>query len=122
MAAHVIAQPYQSDGLSDVATSHDEIDGEVASADRDGLLREKDDVSNARGYNAEHGESIAMAETVRQEGGHETRHCGNNVDRDRKDLCTDGSPAQFAENCWSEEGSAVARIIDSEIHQNSVNS
>ena len=121
MATHVVAQPYQTDGLSDVAASHDEVDGKIASADRDRPLREQDDVSYARRHNAEHGECIAMAETVCQEGGDETRHCGHNVDRDRKDLCTDGSPAQLAEDCWSEEGGAVARIVDSEIHQNSVN-
>ncbi len=121
MATHVIAQPYQSDGLGNVATSHDEIDGEIASADRDRPLREQNDVSYARGNNAEHGESIAMMETVCQEGGYEARHCGDNVDRNRKDLCTDRSPAQLAENGWCEEGGAVARHVDSKIHENSMN-
>ena len=68
VAAHVIAQPYQSDRLSDVATSHNEVDGKVASTDRDRLLREQDDVTYACNYNAEHGESIAMPEVVREDG------------------------------------------------------
>ena len=120
MATHVVAQPNQSDGLSDVTTSHDEIDSTVASPDRDRPLREQDDVSYARNHHTEHSETIAMPETVGQNSRYEASHCGDNVDRYRKDLCTDRGPAQLAENRWSEEGNAVARIIDAEIHQNSV--
>ena len=68
VAAHGVAEPREGDGLRDVAADGDEVYGHVASADGDGLLGEEDHVADCGDADADDGECVAVAESIRAEG------------------------------------------------------
>ena len=60
-----------------------------------------------------------MAQVVGAKGGEERDYGGDNVNGNGKDLRPHGSPAKLFEDGGREEGGAVARVDDAEIHEGS---
>ena len=120
MAAHGVAEPGEGDGLGDVAADGDEVDGHVARADGDGLLREEDHVADGGDKDAEDGEGVAVAEAVGAEGCEERDDGGGDVDGNGVDLGANGGPAELLEDGRGEEGGAVSGVDDAEVHDSPV--
>ena len=117
MTTHVVAQPDKCYWLSDVATGYNEVNCEVPDANRDRLLRQEDDVTYRRHRNADYGEGVTMTEAICQQCRGETDNSCNDVDWYRHDLSVQCSPAKLIEDGRYEEGRAVARGNNPEIHQ-----
>lgn len=110
MPAQVVHEPDKHDRLRDVAAGCDEVDSEVADADRDGFLAEEEDVTYRGDYETCHGEGVAVAVVICQEGCDERDYGGYDVDRYRHNLGVDIGPVKLFENGGGEEGRRVAVI------------
>ena len=103
MAAHVIGDPSDSDGLTSVSTRDDEEDGGVLCTDGNGGLGEQHRVPDGSDADAEHAEGVAVAEVVGGEGDAEAYDGGDDEDGDAVDLGLDGGEAHLCEDGGREE-------------------
>lgn len=79
VAAQVVAEPDQGDGLGDAGSREDEVEGEVFDVFGDVVLAEEDAVSGCGDEHSEHDEGEAVADTVGELGGDEGDRACNGV-------------------------------------------
>jgi hypothetical protein len=86
MTAHVVTQPNDGDWLSNVATTCDEIQGEIAGADRDMLHIQQYCVSGCSNAATNDDGSESVFKTVCHDCSCEGKDSGDNEDRDAHHL------------------------------------
>lgn len=117
VAAEVVVEPDDRDGLREPAPAAHEVEGEVARSDRDKGRREQDRVADRREAAAEEDEAEAVPPAVRQHGAGQRDDRGRDVDRDLHVLGPERRPAQLPEDGRGEEAGAVGRGHDAEVHE-----
>jgi len=86
MAAHVVTQPNDGDWLSNVATTSDEIQGEIAGADRDMLHIQEYCVSGRSNAATNDDGSKSVLKSICHDCSRQGKDSGDNEDRDAHHL------------------------------------
>lgn len=116
MARHVVLDPGERHGLTDVAAADDDEDSEVAHADCDGVLAEQDDVSNRCNTDPQNTETEPMARAVCTPSYHQRNNSRNNKHRDTAHLRRLRSVSEIANDSRREETRSIPSVDNADVH------
>lgn len=80
-------------------------------------MGEKDYISDRRDNEAKDTEPEAVAQPISYPRCDDGRHCCDGKDGDRADLGCRGGISEFLDDCGDEEGSGVAGVHNTEVHE-----
>lgn len=112
VAAQVVVEPHDGDGLGEPAATGDQVDGKVPSPDGDVEHGEEHGVADGAREAADDDEAESVAQPVGQDRRRECHHHSCHVDRDAHHLGTQACPAQLAKDGRDEERGCVRRSHD----------
>lgn len=103
VSTHVVVDPCDRYGLTDISTTRDQKHGEVFCADRYVRLAQQHNVADSGDGTAQKREAVSMLQAIRYHSCGQGAHRGHNEYRNASDLRCGGRVAEFLNNGRDEE-------------------